>query len=63
MTGFSLRKKVAKDSCSTDYSTRCFIATALNSPTLMSLFTAGALPDLPEGLFFSDNNGSLHCNI
>ena len=28
MTGFSLRKKVAKQSCSTDNSTRCFIATA-----------------------------------
>ena len=43
MTSFSLRKKVAKNSCSTDNSTRCFMATALNYPTLMSLFTTGGI--------------------
>ena len=37
------------------------MATALNSPTLMSLFTTVVLPDLPGELLFSDNTGSLHC--
>ena len=52
MTSFSLRKKVAKNSCSTDNSTRCFMATALNSPTLLSLFTRGGITRFTWGNTF-----------
>ena len=52
MTSFSLRKKVTKNSCSTDNSTRCFMATALNSPTLMSLFTTGGITRFTWGTTF-----------
>ena len=56
--------KMAKNSsCPTDNLTRCFMAIALNSGTLMSLFTTGGISRITWGLLFSDNSGYLHCNI
>ena len=43
--------------------TRCFMATALNSYTLMSLITTGGITKFTLGLLFYDNSGSLHCNV
>ena len=64
MTSFSLRKNdKRKQSSSTDNLTRCFMATALNSGTLIYLFTTGGFTGFTYGLHFSDNSGFLHCNI
>ena len=49
---FLLEKKWQKNSCSTDNSTSCFMASALNSPTLMSLFTTGGITRFTEGTTF-----------
>ena len=40
------------------------MTTALNSHTLMSLFTAGGIARFIQGTtFFSDNSGSLQCQL
>ena len=49
---FQLEKKWQKNSCSTDNPTRCFMATALNSPTQMSLFTTGGITRFTWGTTF-----------
>ena len=62
---FLLEKMTKKkqQSSSTDNLTRCFMATALNSGTLIYLFATGGFTGFTFGLLFSDNSGSLHCNI